>query len=202
LKQLHLVLVICLIFPLFMVNACSESLKPVKDNTLIQLMLTQEYEDGGYTIVRPETYHPYFELLDRTEQIEVFENSLKTYFKKFGITDSLVDLLFERNSRQYHLSLESAPEKGYLIDYDNRFEYYFDINNPEWQRGWEKLQEDYPEAHGITIVGMPAYDSGTGLVLAYVGWQYAYTGGQGYIILYKYENGQLIELNRVMIWIS
>jgi hypothetical protein len=193
-------MVICFMLPLALVaEGCSDTIKPVKDNTLIRLILTRDYRDGGYTIVRPETYPPYFDLINHVDP-EQLKDYLKKDLRQSGYdVESLVDTLFERNDKSYRLTLASSPEDGYLIDYEDRFMYYFDINNPEHERGWERLREDYPTVHGITMIGMPAYEPETGLVLAYVGWQFASAGGEYHIILYKYEDGQLQELHRLLI---
>jgi hypothetical protein len=42
----------------------------------------------------------------------------------------------------------------------------------------------------------------TGLVLVYVGTQSHWLAGAGWVILYKYEKGELKEISKVMMWIS
>ena len=202
-RILQIISVICIIISFFQVTACADTTKPVKDNVIISLILTGEYEGGGYTIVTPQTGLPFHLDFSKPEQIQKHGEYIKNSFRQAGYDiDTLVDRLFERNSKSYRLTLDASPENGYIIDYDGRYAYYFSTDNPEWERGWQRLREDYPDAHGITTLSLPVYDPATGFVLAYVGWQGDYVWGEGNLILYRYGDGQLRELFRLMVWIS
>ena len=112
--------------------------------------------------------------------------------------DQLIETLIQRNKRPVRLELTSSPQDGYLIDYDGKFEKYFKDDGG----GWERWYEENPRARGWTRISLPAYDPKTGLVLVYQGTQSHWLAGAGYLILYRYVDGKLEELGRVMLWIS
>ena len=85
-----------------------------------------------------------------------------------------------------------------MIDFDGKYKKYFKNDGG----GWEKWYKENPKAHGSTTVSLPVYDRKTGCVLEYKGTQSHWLAGSGWVILYKYEKGELKEINRVMLWIS
>ena len=107
-------------------------------------------------------------------------------------------MLFERNQKTVRLSIPSDVKHGYIIDYDRKYEKYFDKDGGGW-RAWHK---EKPKAVCNTQVSRPAYDKKSGLVLLYMGNQADALAGAGFVLLYKYENGRLKELGRVEVWIS
>lgn len=155
-------------------------------------------QEGGYTIVAPYTSLSRFVISDpkRVEQTKkyILDN---ISIEKYEIRE-LVDLLFERNKTPVPLALKSSQKNGYLIDYDGKFEKYFEKDGG----GWEKFYKENPKADGRTTVSLPAYDRKTGILLVYIGTQRHYRSGSGRVIAYKYEQGQLKELARIELWVS
>lgn len=196
--------------------------KPIEDSLLLSLVLSRsyeeggftviaprssldssvinepKYEEGGYTIVTPQTRlnHSIINEPNRVAQTKkyIFEN---IKIEKYEIS-KLVDLLFERNKISVRLSLKSSPKNGYIIDYDGKYEKYFEKDGG----GWKKLYKENPKADGLTTVSLPAYDRKTSILLVYIGTQKHGLSGSGWVIAYKYKNGKLKELARVMLWIS
>jgi Leucine-rich repeat (LRR) protein len=110
----------------------------------------------------------------------------------------LAERLIELNKEPAYLNIESSQEYGYIIDYDSKYtSYFYDLDD-----GWYKLRKENPLAGTIDQLSIPAYDPDTGLVIVMRGWQADWTAGGGNLILYKYENGRLIELYRDEIWVS
>jgi hypothetical protein len=96
------------------------------------------------------------------------------------------------------LTIESSVKDGYLIDFDKKYEKYFEKGGG----GWDKWYKENPKAHGSTTVSLPVYDQKAGLVLVYMGTQSHWLAGSGWVILYRYQNGELKELNRAIMYIS
>ncbi len=169
-----------------------------EENTILTLVLKRSYADGGFTVVHPETG---FSHVDSDEPKEVMQSKkyIAEHLRTNGIiVTKLVDQLFERNKRPVLLTIKSSPKDGYVIDFDGKFKKYFEKDGG----GWDKWYKENPKAHGSTTVSLPIYDQKTGLVLVYTGTQSHWLAGSGWIILYRYEKGQLKELNKLMMWIS
>ena len=94
------------------------------------------------------------------------------------------------------LSLPSDPGKGYVVDADKRYDRDFA------ELGWDAWYKKHPKANGFVTVSRPAIDERTGHILVYIGKQWHYTSGQGRIILYRYEAGQMIEVRYIELWVS
>jgi hypothetical protein len=158
------------------------------EEEIIRYLLTQYYEKDQYDVFNPEmSLDPYIE-----------EKMLRTFFQADGLNvDSLISELFARNIKPVRMSIPSAPEKGYLIDYDGKFQYYLKHVN-----GWGQLRKENPGARSMVYLSVPAYDPHTGLVLIYIGWASDGLMGSGEVILYKYVFGRLLEIDSVGVWIS
>lgn len=153
---------------------------------------------GGFTVVSPMTT---LAALSREspEDLERTQNFVRRKFKvQDKQIDRLLDALIQKNEEPVRLELTSSPEDGYVIDFDGKFTSYFE----DGLGAWERWYEENPKADGLTQVSLPAVDPRTGLVLVYMGTQYHWTSGAGYLILYRYADGKLQELERVMLWIS
>lgn len=152
--------------------------------------------DGGYTLVDPRTVSP----ADSKDPKGVMgEMYISEHLQTNGVfVAGLVERLFERNAKPVRLTLKSSPQDGYEIDSDARYEKYFKKHGG----GWEKLYKENPKVHSITTVSLPAYDQKTGLVLVYIATSSNWLAGTGCVVLYKYENGKLKELNRVTMWVA
>lgn len=86
------------------------------------------------------------------------------------------------------MEIESDTTAGYFIDKENRFV--------------GKYYTDHPNAWGFTTVSIPAFDKEAGIVLVYKGTWLAPLAASGWVIAYRLSEGKLIELKRVMVWIS
>ncbi len=165
-----------------------------QENAILAQVLQRQNEDGGFTVVSPTTAFG-----RREPNAANIKKNVKDKIRIEGYDiGPLVDKLIEKNKERIPLSLKSSPEKGYIVDYDGKFKKYFD----EGGGGWEKWYKDNPSARGYTRVSLPAYDEQAGVVLVYIGRQSHRLAGAGYIVAYRYEDGQLKELGRVMLWIS
>lgn len=159
------------------------------DNTLLALIFKQAVPDGKYTIVDPEARLP--DNHDKAYLLEQFKTD-------DAIVGPLIDQLIERNAEPVLLTLESSPENGYVVDYDGAYAQYF----KEDGGGWDKLYEEHPDASGSTTVSLPAYDEASGYVLIYKATQLHWLAGSGNLILYKYADGKMTEVENIMLWIS
>ncbi len=169
-----------------------------QESSIIIAVLKQSYSGGGYTVVTPETEITHLNLKD-SKEIDVGKKYIKKYLQEFGEdVPKLVDRLFERNKSTFRLSIQSSPKDGYVVDYNRKYNKYFEKNGG----GWEKWHKENPKAHGSTTVSLPVYDEKHKFVLIYKGSQTDWLAGVGYILLYKYEKGELKELKKVMVWIS
>jgi len=124
---------------------------------------------------------------------------LKSKFSKNGYDfDTHIETLFSRNAHSTHMTIPSSPEDGYLIDYDGKFSSYLQNSKD----GWRKLREENPKAGLMFEISVPAYDQDSGIILVYVGWQNEKNFGQGNVIAFKYQDGILKEIHRVLVWIA
>jgi hypothetical protein len=180
-----------------------------QENTILALVLAQTPSKGEYIVVEPKTERMASmvdaEKKDITEHLQtngIVIKDVTEHLQANGIVMSemsyLLDRLSARNKEAVRMTLKSSAKDGYVIDYDGKYAKYFDGKGG----GWERWHKENPQAYGSTSVSLPVYDSKTGLVLVYSGTQYDWEGGEGWIILYKYEKGQLKEINRAMIWVS
>jgi hypothetical protein len=164
-----------------------------QENAVLAQVLQLQHKDGGFTVVNPVTAFG-----RRTSSAASIKNTVENGLRIEGYDiDPLLDKLIEKNKGRTRLSLKSSPENGYIVDYDGKFEKYFEENGG----GWKKLYKENPAARGLTRISLPAYDEQAGIVLVYIGRQSARLAGAGYIVAYRYEDGKLKELGRVMLWI-
>jgi hypothetical protein len=186
------------LFTLLTPLAFTAETAPPTDNELLSLALYHSNKDGIYTVVAPRTSMGYGSI-SNPQELAQRKKYIRENLKLSGYDPAmLIDVLFERNKEPVLLTLPSAPEKGYWIDYDSRFAGYFKTDGG----GWQKWYRENPQARGWTQISLPAYDPQSGIVLFYSGGQYNYLAGAGYIIAYRYQDGALTELARVMMWIS
>lgn len=170
------------------------------DAAILSLVLQRSFEDNGYTVVLPDTDLFTGEgKFTTADQIDQAKKRLAQEFETPGFHASdLIDSLYKRNQKAVRLTVKSAPQRGYIFDYDHHYSKYFEKNGG----GWKKLYKQNPKAHGMTTVSLPAHDVKSGLVLVYTGTQSHGLAGSGWIVLYKYQNGKLRELKRVMLYVS
>ena len=168
----------------------------VSDNQLLKLILTRNYSDGGFTVVSAQTSVDFF--LDAKEFIldKLKESNVPVPTE---VLTKLVNTFIQKNAQVVPLTLESEPEKGYLIDYDGKFKKYFEGNQ---SGGWGQWYKENPRAHCSTQVSLPTYNEEHKLMLVYLGQQCDWLMGSGHIVLLKYEDNKLQELRSVMLWVS
>ncbi|MGA3283734.1 MAG: hypothetical protein ABSD57_04660 [Verrucomicrobiota bacterium] len=169
-----------------------------QEGTILALVLRQSYTDGGYTVVSPEAGLSHMDAGD-SKEVKDSKKYIRDHLQTNGVdVAKLVDRLFERNKKAVRLSIKSSPKDGYIVDYDGKYEKYFKKDGG----GWERWYKENPNAHVSTTVSLPIYDEKSGLVLVYKGIQTHWLAGSGWMILYRYEKGELKELKKVMMWIS
>ena len=170
-----------------------------QEGVILALVLRQSYTDEGYTVVSPEATLLHHMIAGDAEKVKQSKKYIREHLQTNGVdVAKLVDRLFERNKKAVRLLIKSSRKDGYIIDYDGKHEKYFKQDGG----GWEEWYKENPNAHGMTTVSLPVYDEKSGLVLVYTGTQAGGLAGAGWMILYKYEKGELKELKKVMMWIS
>ena len=182
------------------VLSCEKSTKPssADDNAILALALTQKFNDGGYTVVRPDTSLGVS--VHDPADLGQMKKYLAEQLKVPGVDmPRLLDAFAAKNAKAVRLTLKSAPEKGYVVDYEGVYERFFKDENGG---GWEAWHAQYPKAHGHTGVSLPLYDKASGVVLLYKGTQVHWLAGAGYVYAYKYDGQTLTEVGRVMLWVS
>lgn len=167
------------------------------ENRIITLIL-EDKTSHRYAIVDPETNMDSYYSLDPT-RIELWNDNLQ-YCSKVKEYDfsMLLEQLFELNKTPHTLTIQSSPENGYFVDYDHIFDRYF----YDKFGGWSILRMSHPSAAGMTQISKPAYDSDTGYVLAYIGWQGDWLMGSGGFYVFKYENDNVTYLGHFETWVS
>ena len=198
-KMACLVFSACLITGL-VITSCSSAggNYPESANRILALLLKIDHANGDYTVVSPETSTGMGQLENDEDRKNLIANITRNFNKGTSDFTRLATLFCDINSQSQRLTLESSTKDGYFIDYDGKFSQYFDKDGG----GWEKLRQENPQARGMTNISLPAYDPQTGYVLVYMGTQYDWLAGAGYMYLYKYTRGKLTEINSYMMWIS
>ncbi len=167
-------------------------------NQIVPLILKDGLKNNEYTVVNELTRLSDEDFEDE-KSIALSKKYINEYFKHHGFDFSkLVDKLYEVNKVQMNLTISSNIPEGYLIDKENIYDKYFEKDGG----GWELWYKEHPNARGKTTISIPVYDKVNGIVLVYKGSQFHWKSGKGKIIAYRYENGTLVELVSVRIWIS
>jgi hypothetical protein len=104
----------------------------------------------------------------------------------------LLDSFCLHNDSRIQLSLKTDTIKGYYVNLGKSIEMEQPI----------KGRSDFPGSFGVIKVSIPAYDEVQNITLVYVEKGFGVLLEIGELVLYKYENGSLIELKRVMLWQS
>ena len=179
-----------------------------EDNRIISLVLSEFFGDKpGYRVVDPQLALPYIgtSAEDRKHfggwiQEGLFLPYLQTnpapsqigedYFADF------VDRFLLKNTDLGRLTLESSPQEGYYIDYDSKFDRYFESDQ---EAGWRRMGFCRPSV-GMADVSLPLYDEETGLIIIYLGTWDAPIVGSGYIFLLQMQEGELWVISSVLVW--
>lgn len=170
----------------------------IRDNLFIGLALMGLFKCDGFTVVRPTTSLPHRKPVDPETEKERKKYILESLRIDGYDIGPLLDRLSARNKEPANLTLPSSPQKGYLIDYEDNYLKYFSKDGG----GWEKWYQENPEAHGHTTISLPAYDPRNKILLIYIGTQFHYLVGEGYLIACRYGWGRLEELARALLWVS
>jgi hypothetical protein len=169
-----------------------------QEAAILALVLRQPYTGTGYTVVSAETKIAHVDF-GKAAEVEQSKKYVRERFEADNIDAAkLIDRLFDRNKKSVRLTIKSSPEDGYVVDRDGKFARYFKGDGG----GWEQWRHENPIARSSTTVSLPVHDEKSGLVMVYVGTQKDWLVGSGWIILYKYEKGQLRQVAKVMMWIS
>lgn len=162
----------------------------------------KEFRGNGFAIIDPMTklsrYVPkYFinintasDLIKKEEKLNL--NKEDVYF--------LLKELIEINRKPINLCLKHSLniKYDYIIDCDSKYKRYFNKNGD----GWEELYKENPKVYGVTEISLPVYDEKMKLILIYFGTQFDWLDGEGYLVLYRFYEGRLIELGRKRVWVS
>src|SRR5258706_19940 len=162
-----------------------------QDNKILSLLLRRSYDDAGFTVVKPDTSLTHFVSIEQSKKY------LKEKIRIEGYDiGPLVDLFFQRNDKPVRLTLKASPENGYIVDYEGAYKKYFGREGA----GWDQWYKENPQAHGSTEVSLPAFDEKNHIVLVYIGTQAHWRAGSGHVMVFRYEEGKLEPLARMMGW--
>jgi hypothetical protein len=117
---------------------------------------------------------------------------IKDDFKKQGIdVDALVEKLYDVSTQESKITINSAPDKGYIVDINHKYKDYL-----KEQDGFPRLYKDYPKAGCFVLVSSPVYDSHSkiALIQKHV---FCWPGGTGVIEAYKNEQGKFHKIGCV-----
>lgn len=168
---------------------------------IIDAILTSHCTSDYYLIVVPEMglYYLGFCTAAVTSSGVDFDYAILD-LKNMGYDFStLVDIFWEQEDDLVTLEILSSLENGYIIDYDYKYQNYFNNNDHD---GWEKLREENPRAGSFVRISVPIYNPKTGLGIVYFGSQGSWLSGYGEIIFFTFRNGQYNEIYDMGIWIS
>jgi hypothetical protein len=162
----------------------------VSNTEVVEFFLADHAANGRYNVFDPKLSLP----VDQ-DQID----NLRAEFRHQGLPlDDLMSSLSEVNQKPTLLDIPSSPERGYLIDYNGRFQPYFKKDGG----GWIRLRQENPQVQALVSLSAPAYNARTGLVMIYVGWVGDSLFGEGDVLVYKYIFGRMIFVTSLVVWIS
>jgi hypothetical protein len=108
-KQMAYVAVLAVL--IILLAGCAQPSSLASDELLIARVLERYQDDGGYTVVNPETTMSH--LVGRWPGPLLQRDYLKEELAKEGFTAGpVVDALFKKNMKPTRLSLKSEPERG------------------------------------------------------------------------------------------
>ena len=85
-----------------------------------------------------------------------------------------------------------------MVDHDGSYAKYFEADGG----GWVRWRKEHPQAREFVSVSRPVSDEKSGLVLVYSEYSAGFLNGGGAVVLYRNQNGKLIELKRAELWVS
>jgi hypothetical protein len=117
------------------------------------------------------------------------------------VKQKLIEQFLENNREKQSLQLPAVRGTGFIVDYDGKFNRYFDDD----EGGWDALYPDYPNADGYYTVSMPAYDPESSLVLIYCSLIFGLFGadeGLRDVYVFHYRDHALSLVTWEMIWMT
>jgi hypothetical protein len=204
-RSIPLIALSTAILLLAMLPSCSKQTQrkcALDDNEIIRQILTNPNAGGGYVVVDCWTSIGPDEGLPRglwkRQVLDQVEDRLDIPGCDVG---ALVKRLLNRNDTTVLLEIESEPDFGYVIDTDSSWAAYFRSKDDLTER-WERFYEDDPNRRGITSVSLPVCDAEANVVLIYHDLRRQSLVAQGWISAYRIEDGRLVEIDGVILWIS
>lgn len=155
-----------------------------EDNPLLERILAESCRAGDRAVVCPRTS---IEFINENSR-ESLLGGLKRSEVSSNILTKLVDTFIHKNEKSVVLTLESKPEKGYTIDYKEKFQ--------RWRQ--KHLQVPCYEMR----VSLPADDEEHQLILIYLASRRHALAGTGDVILFKNEGRKLKPIGCAMMWIA
>lgn len=163
--------------------------KQVSDEDIIKLILDSGSSQGRYDVINPQMSGQY---------ISDSESTILYYFQQEGL-GSLANNFVTKNTQPKLMDIPSSPDHGYVIDYDGKYESYFEGGQSD---GWIKFRQENPKAGAMIDFSIPAYDPVTGLAMINIEWSGDGLMGGGGIYVYKYIFGRLIPINYLLLSMS
>ncbi|MBF0492387.1 MAG: hypothetical protein HQM15_06355 [Deltaproteobacteria bacterium] len=168
-------------------------------NDIYSLLLTNS-ESKKIQIVSPKTEFNEISFQKNKKEIQESKKRLKKDLKVSGYnTKSLIDKIFEINQESVPLTLTSDIQKGYIVNYEDRYSKYFKKNG---FGGWPNFRKENPEMGCFISFSLPAIDEKKGYILIYQSFTCDAIWGSGNFFLYRYLDGQLKLIKHSMAWIS
>jgi hypothetical protein len=179
-----------------------------EENKILELVLKNFFDRRlGYAVIDPSEQYWHFKDYS-SQSFESMKNYLINTYKA-GAEDTYDEAIvyninstfnkwIELNPKAPQLTIKSSPQDGYYIDYDGKFSRYFENISSGWMR-WHLCR---PFVGPSVDISLPAYDPHTGIIIMYIGQQADSLMGAGSIYLFRYQDGELKELNRCQIWVS
>ncbi len=182
--------------------SCSEIDEPcpIDDMEIIRFAVSGSYEDSGYTVVHPTTNLDEWEGESQMEKLQTLELIVERLNLDGCDESRLVWRLFARNETETPLTLPSAPEQGFIVDYDSTYFRYF--MGCTARDGWRKWRENHPKAVNSTTVSLPVYDADCGVILIYRSTVMGALYGGGWVIAIQVTDSTLVKMDSARLWIS
>jgi hypothetical protein len=179
------------------------------ENEIVELYLSQlssQMTPGSFIVLNPVTRAAIFTKTESEEAKQQRREETLKYFADYYDSNhydisAVYDRYIEVNQNPIVLTIKSSKADGYYIDYNNRLTEFLEGKYP----GIEVYMRDFVDFPGYGAsfyISMPAYDPVTGYVLMEVDFVGGMTSGGGNLLLFKYENGKLVEIAAKNLWIS
>lgn len=172
-----------------------QALGPAETRMLAQV-LVHPFPDGGYNVVSTETITVPLWARDPGLPYDRQPAVIAAFQAKGADAAALVERLYQLNAQSAQIALASAPQDGYIVD-DGSYAAYFQAGGG----GWQRLQQEHPQAANLVRLARPVYDEASGLFLLYLRSD-TLGGGRGVFLLYRNEHGVLKLVDMENLWVS